>query len=154
MVSQLLAPAAVLTFLFGWNNSAFLIGNIRGSGTLTLRGALLTAVVGLLAGVFVEGPKMLRSLDGFLSPAASITTLAITLVASIVVTLGFTSFNLPVSFKAAMVGAFLGATFQSGLPINLGQTELVISFWFVAPPVTGAPTFLLYHGLARLVTSL
>ncbi|HLQ03534.1 MAG TPA: hypothetical protein VK114_01945, partial [Nitrososphaerales archaeon] len=92
----------MLTFLFGWNNSAFLIGNIRGSGTLTFRGALLTAVAGLLAGVFIEGPKMLRSLDGSLSPAAPITTLAITLVASILVTLGFTSFNLPVSFTAAM----------------------------------------------------
>src|SRR2546428_8304824 len=153
MVSLLLAPAAALTFLFGWNNSAFLIGNIRGSGTLTFRGALLTAVVGLLAGVCVEGPKMLRSLDGFLSPAPSITTLAITLVASIVVTLGFTSFNLPVSFTAAMVGAFLGAAYHADLPINLGQTELVISFWFVAPLVTGVLTFLLYNGVARLVSN-
>src|SRR3989454_10541394 len=153
MVSQLLAPAAVLTFLFGWNNSAFLIGNIRGSGTLSFKGALLTAVVGLLAGVFVEGPKMLRSLDGFLSPAASFTTLVITLVASILVTLGFTSFNLPVSFTAAMVGSFLGATYQSGLPINLGQTELVISFWFVAPLLTSVLTFLLYNGVARLVSN-
>src|SRR2546428_11550202 len=153
MVSQLLAPAAVLTFLFGWNNSAFLIGNIRVSGTLTFRGALLTAVLGLLAGVFVEGPKMLRSLDGFLSPAASITTLAITLVAAILVTLGFTSFNLPVSFTAAMVGAFLGGTYHAGLPINLGQTELVISFWFVAPLLTGVLTFLLYNGVARLVSN-
>ena len=49
----LLAPAAALTFLFGWNNSAFLVGNIRGSGTLTLRGALFTAVVGLLAGSMI-----------------------------------------------------------------------------------------------------
>ena len=153
MVSQLLAPAAVLTFLFGWNNSAFLIGNIRGSGTLSFRGALLTAVVGLLAGVFVEGPKMLSSLDGSLSPAASITTLGITLVASILVTLGFTSFNLPVSFTAAMVGAFLGGTYHAGLPINLGQTELVISFWFVAPLLTGVLTFLLYNGVARLVSN-
>src|SRR5256712_392748 len=129
MVSQLLAPAAVLTFLFGWNNSAFLIGNIRGSGTLTFRGALLTAVVGLLAGVFVEGPKMLRSLDGFLSPAASITTLAITLVASIVVTLGFTSFNLPVSFTAAMVGAFLGTALlgRGGVTGTVGDRMLVLS---------------------------
>src|SRR2546430_9096512 len=146
MVSQLLAPAAVLTFLFGWNNSAFLIGNIRGSGTLTLRGALLTAVVGLLAGVFVEGPKMLRSLDGFLSPAASTTTLAITLVAPIVVTLGFTSFNLPVSFTAARAGRLLGGTHQPGLPLNLGQTELGISLWFLAPPATGVLTFLRYPG--------
>ncbi len=153
MVSPLLAPAAALTFLFGWNNSAFLIGNIRGSGTLTFRGALLTTVVGLVAGVFFEGPKMLRSLDGFLSPVASFTTLAITLVASILVTLGFTSFNLPVSFTAAMVGAFLGATYPSGLPINLGQAELVISFWFVAPLLTGILTFLLYNGVARLVSN-
>ena len=153
MVSTLLAPAAALTFLFGWNNSAFLIGNIRGSGTLTLRGALLTAVVGLLAGVFVEGPKMLKSLDGFLSPSASFTTLEITLVASILVTLCFTTFNLPVSFTAAMVGAFLGATYQSGFPINPGQTELVVSFWFVAPLLTGVLTFLVYDGVARLVSN-
>src|SRR2546422_1113524 len=153
MVSTLLAPAAALTFLFGWNNSAFLIGNIRGSGTLTLRGALLTAVVGLLAGVFVEGPKMLKSLDGFLSPSASFTTLEITLVVSILVTLVFTAFNLPVSFTAAMVGAFLGATYRSGLPINPGQTELVISFWFVAPLLTGVLTFLVYNGVARLVSN-
>jgi len=153
MVDILLAPAALLIFLFGWNNSAFLIGNIRGSGTLTLRGALAAAILGLFAGVILEGPKMLKSLNGVLAPTATFETLLVTLVATILVTLAFTILNLPVSFSAAMVGAFLGATYAASVGINLGQTELIISFWFVAPLITGLLSFFVYNGIAKVVSN-
>ncbi len=153
MVNLLLAPAAALIFLFGWNNSAFLIGNIRGSGTLTLRAALAATILGLLAGVVLEGPKMLRSLDGVLAPTATFNTLLVTLVATILVTLAFTVLNLSVSFTAAMVGAFLGATYAAGVAINLHQTGLVVSFWFAAPLLTGILSFVVYNGVARLVSN-
>jgi len=153
MASLLLAPAAALTFLFGWNNSAYLIGNIRGSGTLTRKGALVTAVVGLLTGVLLEGPKMSRSLDGILAPVAPVGDLAITLTVTTLVTLAFTLMKLPVSFSAAMVGAFLGAIYASGLAINLRQTDLIVSFWFLAPLFTGILTFVVYNSMARFVSN-
>ncbi len=153
MVSLLLAPAAALSFLFGWNNSSYLIGNIRGSGTLSLRGASIAAVAGLLAGVILEGPKMSRSLDGILAPVASFNDLWVTLVASIVVTFVFTLTRLPVSFSAAMVGAFLGATYASDLPVNLSQAGLIITFWFLSPLLTGILAFGMYNLTARVVSN-
>ncbi len=55
-----LALGVVLAFVFGWNNSSFLIGNGEGSGSLTLREALIVSSVGLLLGVVLEGSQMLE----------------------------------------------------------------------------------------------
>ena len=109
MDSLLIGLAAILSFVFGWNNSSLLIGNVRGSGTLS-RGTIVTlAVVGLFLGSVLEGPKMVGSLTS-LAPSASFAALAATIVVSLVLTAAMTMLDLPVSFSMVMVGAFMGAT--------------------------------------------
>ncbi len=106
-----------------------------------------------MAGVILEGPKMSRSLDGTLAPVATLGGLGVTLVASVVVTLAFTLTRIPVSFSAAMVGAFLGATYASDLPVNLGQAGLIISFWFLSPLLTGILAYGMYNFTVRVVSN-
>ncbi|HXW37644.1 MAG TPA: inorganic phosphate transporter [Nitrososphaerales archaeon] len=147
MAESLLLLAAVLSFVFGWNNSSFLIGNVRGSGALSLRGALAVTVIGLLAGVLFEGQKMLRSLDGDLAAAVSAQGMAVTFVVSIAITVAMTFADLPASFSATMVGAFLGVALALGSRIYLGQTYLVVAFWFVAPLLSGLAAFLIHRSI-------
>jgi phosphate/sulfate permease len=153
MADLLLPLAAVLTFLFGWNNSSFLIGNIRGSGSATLRTSLLLIVAGLLTGVLSEGSKMSKSLNGVLAPGSDYPILLVTFAISVVLTLGLTLMNIPVSFSATMVGAFLGATYASSLPIAIPQAELVVAFWFLAPLLAGLGTYVLYRLVSRMVSN-
>lgn len=153
MADLLLPLAAVLTFLFGWNNSSFLIGNMRGSGSVTLRTSLLVIVAGLLAGVFAEGSKMLKSLNGVLAPGSDYPILLVTFAISVVMTFGLTLLNIPVSFSVTMVGAFLGATYASSLPIEITQVGLIVGFWFLAPLLAGLGTYILYRLVSRLVSN-
>ena len=152
MDSLLLGLAATLAFLFGWNNSSFLIGNIRGSGTLSYRTAVVISIIGLFLGVLLEGSKMATSLSGSLAPSTTGTVLLATLLVSVFLTLGLTLLSLPVSFSVVMVGAFLGATLSSYLQVNVPRSEEVIAFWFLAPVATAAITFALYSSATRLVT--
>ena len=152
MDSLLLCLAATLAFLFGWNNSSFLIGNIRGSGTLSYKAAVVVSIIGLFLGVLLEGSKMATSLVGSLAPSTTGTILLATLLVSVLFTLGLTLLSLPVSFSVVMVGAFLGATLSSFIQVNIIRSEEVIVFWFLAPVATAAITFVLYLSATRLVT--
>ena len=151
---ELLLLAAALSFVFGWNNSSFLIGNLIGSGTMTARSSIVLAMVGILAGVLLEGSKMVKSLDGALAGTATNYGLEVTFVVALGVTLGLTALSLPASISAIMVGAFLGVSVYSGVPVNINQTYLVIAFWFTAPLLTGLVAFVLHRGVRRMIAGL
>lgn len=143
-----------LVFVFGWNNSAFLIGNGRGSGALTLREALLISATGLLLGVLLQGSSMLKSLSGSLTPTASNEMITVSLLISLVFTLGLSFFKLPVSFSMVLVGAFAGAVFASSLPLNHARLEEVIEFWAIAPIATALLAYVFMKIITRGVSGL
>lgn len=141
--------AGILTFVFGWNNSSILIGNERGSGTLSARESTILCSVGMLLGVAIEGSKMHGSLGGLVSGAPSETVVTTTLVLSIALTLVLTSVAIPVSFSNTMVGAFVGAALASSLSVRGEDVATVVGFWVVAPLATMGLTFAVYRSLER-----
>jgi phosphate/sulfate permease len=155
MVSEVvLALGIVLAFVFGWNNSSFLIGNGEGSGSLTLREALVVSSAGLLLGVFVEGSKMLKSLSGTITPSVSDQVVFAALVVSIGVTVALSLVNLPVSFSMAMVGAFAGAVYGSSLPLDGARLEQIAAFWFLSPVLAAVLAYLFYTIIVKSVSKL
>ena len=151
MDSLLIGLAVLLSFLFGWNNSSLLIGNLRGAGSLSFRSAMLTSVIGLLLGVLLEGSKMVGTLGGSLAPNPTSAVLLATVLVSVVLSLGLTLLDLPVSFSMIVVAAFLGAAFSTGLPVSAGRSADVVGFWFAAPLATAAIAFAVYRSAARVV---
>jgi len=139
----LLLLSGVLAFIFGWNNSSLLIGNIRSSGSFGTRAAVAVSVAGLLSGAVIEGPKMLKSLNGSVALSSPDSGLAITFGLSILLTVGLTLLKLPATFSGIMVGSFLGAATALRLAIEWGQVELIVSFWFIAPLIAGGIAFCL-----------
>ena len=154
MDSLLLALAAALSFVFGWNNSSLLIGNVRGSGTLSYGTIIAVAVAGLLLGSLLEGPKMAGSLVGSIAPLASVSALTATVAVSLALTIAMTLLDLPVSFSMVMVGAFIGATLASDVALNAAKSSEVVAFWFLAPLGTALLTYVIYRGTKSLVSGL
>ncbi|MDG6898420.1 MAG: inorganic phosphate transporter [Nitrososphaerota archaeon] len=154
MDSLLLALAAALSFVFGWNNSSLLIGNVRGSGTLSYATIIVLAVAGLVLGALLEGPKMAGSLVGSISPSASVAALLATIVVSLALTLAMTLLDLPVSFSMVMVGAFIGATLASDIALSAAHSLQVVAFWFLAPLGTAVLTYAIYRGTKAAVSGL
>ncbi len=141
--------AGILTFVFGWNNSAILIGNERGSGTLSGRESTILCSVGIILGVVLEGSKMRGSLDGTIAGQATDPVVLATLTVSIVLTLASSIVAIPVSFSNTMVGAFAGAAFASSLQPQVGDLATILAFWLVAPVATMGVTFLTYKVIER-----
>ncbi len=155
MISVLLVMlAGALAFIFGWNNSSLLIGNIRASGSFSTKGAVVLSVLGLLAGSALEGPQMLKSLNGSVGLSAPETVLAVTFLVSIAFTVGMTLLRLPATFSGIMLGSFLGASLEAKVALNVGQVALIVSFWFVGPAVAGVVAFVLRKVVSTSVSGL
>jgi len=150
----LLILASVLSFVFGWNNGAFLIGNLRGSGSLTMGAAVLVSGAGLLSGALAEGPKMTPSLVDSLAPVSGYAVMLAALAASLTFLFLLSLFGRPMSLSMTLVGAFLGATYAAGISLNPQRTELVIGFWFVAPLTTALLTYIIYTAVRSEVSDL
>jgi inorganic phosphate transporter, PiT family len=146
--------AGVLTFVFGWNNSSILIGNERGSGTLSGLESTILCSVGMVLGVALEGSKMSKSLGGIIATQPTDAMVLATLVVSIVLTLGLTVARIPVTFSATLVGAFAGAAFASTVPIRVGEVATILAFWAIAPLATMAATFLSYKAIQKATGNL
>jgi inorganic phosphate transporter, PiT family len=146
--------AGVITFVFGWNNSGLLIGNERGSGTLSALESTILCSIGMLLGVALEGREMTKSLGGIIAVPPTGSIVLVTLVVSIALTFGLTLGRIPVTFSATMVGAFAGAAFASSAPLRVGDLATIIAFWMIAPLVAMAATFLSYRVIERATQNL
>jgi inorganic phosphate transporter, PiT family len=155
MVSDvILGLGVILAFVFGWNNSSFLIGNAEGSGSLTLREALIVSSAGLLLGVVLEGSQMLKSLSGSITPVVGSEVVIVALGVSLGMTIVLSVAKLPVSFSMAIVGAFAGAAFGSSLPINGARLEDMVAFWFVSPLLAAVLAYLFYKIILKSASRL
>jgi PiT family inorganic phosphate transporter len=155
MVDEILLSVGVaIAFVFGWNNSSFLIGNGEGSGSLTLREALLVSSTGLLLGVLFGGSKMVKSLSGSITATAGDGVVLAALVVSLALTVVFSAVKLPVSFSTAIVGGFAGAAYASSLPLNGPRLEEIVGFWFVSPLLAAVLAYALYQVLVRYAATL
>jgi phosphate/sulfate permease len=146
--------AGILTFIFGWNNSGLLIGNERGSGTLSALESTILCSIGMLLGVVLEGQEMTKSLGGIITTPPTDTIVLAALAVSIVLTFVLTLGRIPVTFSATMVGAFAGAAVGTSAQIRAGDLATIIVFWIIAPLATMVVTFLCYKAIRSATTNL
>ncbi len=146
--------AGILTFIFGWNNSSILIGNQRGSGTLTGLQSTALCSIGMILGVAIQGSQMHGSLTKTISSQASDPIILATMAISIALTLVLTLASIPVAFSITMVGAFLGAAFASSTIIRGEDVATIVLFWAGAPLATMAVTFVAYRAIERATANI
>src|SRR5215831_7671011 len=102
-----LVLAGLLGMVVGGNNLSACCGPIIGSGMISRRSGILLAVVGYLAGLSLEGPKLFRVREIFLPVDTATGTVAI-LLASLLVFFGGELTRVPLSLSKALTGAILG----------------------------------------------
>lgn len=130
IVSLLLA--GLLGMVVGGNNLSACCGPIIGSGMISRRSGILLAIIGYLAGLALEGPKLFQVREVFLpvdTPTGTITIL----LASLLVFVGGQLSRIPLSLSKALTGAILGVAVAIGVFTSSTYLVLILTFWFLAP---------------------
>jgi inorganic phosphate transporter, PiT family len=132
-----LVLAGLLGMVVGGNNLSACSGTIIGSGMVRRRTGVMIAVVGYIAGLAIEGPKLFRVTEVFLPAKTSIGAFSI-LLASLLVFLGGEYFKVPLSLSKALTGSILGVSAAIGILGDTGYLVLILYFWFLVPLIATA----------------
>jgi len=127
-----LVLAGLLGMVVGGNNLSACCGPIIGSGMISRRSGILLAIVGYLAGLTIEGPKLFQVREMFLPVDTPTGTLTI-LIATLLVFLGGEFSRVPLSLSKALTGAILGVTVAIGSFTSSNYLALILAFWFLVP---------------------
>jgi PiT family inorganic phosphate transporter len=136
----LIAAAVVYDFVNGFQDSANIVATMIASHAMSARGALLLAAAGCLAGPFVVGVAVARTIGSeVLAPHA------VTIAVAVAALLAATSWNLlawyfsvPVSSSHALIGGLVGAGLSEGGPSSiLAAGVMKVAAALVLSPVLG-----------------
>ena len=112
----LIAAAVAYDFVNGFQDSANIVATMIASNAMSARGALLVASAGCLAGPFVVGVAVARTIGHEVLAPESI-TIAVALAALAAATawnLAAWYFGIPVSSSHALIGGLVGAGWSAG----------------------------------------
>jgi PiT family inorganic phosphate transporter len=112
---------------------------------------LLIAIIGVMAGVLIEGPKLSTTISPNLIPELTFTLTLSTLGAALIVLVLATLVGIPLSLGQVAVGAALGASWAGGLAIQAQYGLLILASWVLSPVVGFAIAFVLQVALMNLL---
>ena len=116
LLALLLAAAAAYDFVNGFQDSANIIATMIASNAMSVRGAMAIAAAGALAGPFVVGVAVARTLgsDVVAPHGISIAVALAALLAASAWNLATWMLAIPVSSSHALVGGLVGAAWSEG----------------------------------------
>jgi len=150
LLALLLAAAVVYDFVNGFQDSANIVATMIASRAMSARGALLIAAAGTLAGPFVVGVAVARTIGNeVLAPQAITIAVAVAaLAAATLWNLAAWLLSVPVSSSHALVGGLVGAGWHDAGPSAIQSAGVAkVAVGLVASPVLA---FLAALGLMHL----
>ena len=149
--------AAAVAFLMAWgigaNDVSNAMGTSVGTKTLTVRSAIIIAIIFEFAGAFFAGGEVVSTIkDGVISSTAQIATedLVIGMISSMLsagLWLVLASyFSWPVSTTHSIIGAIVGfGIVSTGFSsINWGMFTGIVGSWIITPAIAGILAFILF----------
>jgi len=157
--------ACVFGFFMAWgvgaNDVANAMGTSVGSKALTLKQAIMIAIVFEFAGAYLAGGAVTATIrkgiidPGILSgtPELLIFGMMSALLAAAIWLLVATFFGWPVSTTHSIVGAIVGFAAVGISPdaVNWGKVAKIVASWVVSPVTAGFIAFFLFRSVQRLV---
>jgi len=157
--------ACVFGFFMAWgvgaNDVANAMGTSVGSKALTLKQAIMIAIVFEFAGAYLAGGAVTATIrkgiidPGILSgtPELLIFGMMSALLAAAIWLLVATFFGWPVSTTHSIVGAIVGFAAVGISPdaVNWGKVAKIVASWVVSPVTAGVIAFFLFRSVQRLV---
>lgn len=157
--------ACLFGFFMAWgvgaNDVANAMGTSVGSKALTLKQAIMIAIVFEFAGAYLAGGAVTATIrKGIIDPALLSSTpellifgMMSALLAAAIWLLVATYFGWPVSTTHTIVGAIVGfaAVGISADAVNWGKVAKIVASWVVSPVTAGFIAFFLFRSVQRLV---
>lgn len=161
----LLIMAAAFGFFMAWgvgaNDVANAMGTSVGSRAITIKQAIIIAVIFEFSGAFLAGGEVTSTIrKGIIDPeilSASPELLVYGMIASLLAAglwlLVATSFGWPVSTTHSIVGAIVGfaAIGISVESVNWGKVSNIVASWVVSPLMAGVIAFVVYQSVRRFI---
>ena len=167
--SIFLILACLFGFFMAWgvgaNDVANAMGTSVGSGALTIRQAIVIAVILEFSGAYLAGGSVTETIrKGIIDPSMPIileqpNLLVYGMLASLLAAgtwlLVATHFGWPVSTTHSIVGALVGfaAVGISIDAVSWGKVTAIVSSWVVSPLLSGVLAFMVFMSLQRLILS-
>ena len=163
--SILVIVTAVLGFLMafgiGANDVSNAMGTSVGSGTITVKQAIMIAMVFELAGAYLAGGEVADTIKSGIIQADAFTDTPGTLVlgmmsslcASGVWLIIATKMGWPVSGTHTIIGAVIGFALVTvgGESIQWGQLTGIVGSWFITPVLAGIIAFIIFVNSQKLI---
>lgn len=161
----LLIMAAAFGFFMAWgvgaNDVANAMGTSVGSRAITIKQAIIIAVIFEFSGAFLAGGEVTSTIrQGIIDPeilSASPELLVYGMIASLLAAglwlLVATSFGWPVSTTHSIVGAIVGfaAIGISVDSVKWSKVSNIVASWVVSPLMAGAIAFVVYQSVRRFI---
>jgi PiT family inorganic phosphate transporter len=151
----LVATAAIYDFVNGFQDSANIVATMIASQAMSVRGALLLAAAGCLAGPFLIGVAVARTIGTeVLAPGAITISVAVSaLLAATAWNLAAWYASIPVSSSHALIGGLLGAGWHDAGPAAIQSAGIAkVAVALLVSPILGFTVALLVmHATLRLL---
>ncbi len=161
----LIILACVFGFFMAWgvgaNDVANAMGTSVGSGALTIRQAIIIAIMFEFAGAYLAGGAVTATIrKGIIDPAMLAGTpellvygMLASLLAAGIWLLIATHFGWPVSTTHSIVGAIVGFA-AVGISVDAvawGKVGKIVASWVVSPLLAGSIAFILFRSVQKLI---
>jgi len=158
-ISPIIWIAGALALYMAWgigaNDVANAMGTSVGSGSLTIRGAIIIAGVFEFAGAFLAGGHVtdtvrkgiLDTTEFAANPELLTYGMLAALASAATLLLGATRLGLPVSTTHSIVGAIVGfgAVSLGADAVNWGKVAQIVASWLTSPLMGGTLAFGIFH---------
>ena len=159
--------ACLFGFFMAWgvgaNDVANAMGTSVGSGALTIRQAILIAILLEFTGAYLAGGSVTETIrKGIIDPTMPLLAehpnlLVYGMLASLLAAgtwlLVATNFGWPVSTTHSIVGAIIGfaAVGISGEAVNWGEVGAIVASWVISPLMSGLFAFFIFISVQKLI---
>ncbi|ASJ00960.1 inorganic phosphate transporter [Thermococcus gorgonarius] len=145
-----LLTAAFMAWAIGANDSAKAVGTAVGSGIIGFKRAVLLIWAFVTVGALIGSSSVSNTVAGLASGMGWSRIGLVLFSAASAVTLASLWGN-PISTTQAIIGALVGASLASGLPVNWGVTGKITLTWVVSPVLAGAFSIAIYIAYKRVL---
>ncbi len=165
--TELILIAAAVGFLMAWgigaNDVANAMGTSVGTRSLTIRQAILIAMIFEFAGAYLAGGEVTATIkDGIIDPNAFAATphlLVLGMIAALLAAglwlLLASHFGWPVSTTHSIIGAIVGFSLVSvgAEAVAWDRFAGIVGSWIITPAISGLLAYLLFMSLQRFIFS-
>lgn len=154
-MTELIAIAAcgLIAFGIGSNDTSNALGICIGCGVIKLRRALLLFGGFVLAGILLQGERVMKTVGkNLVEVNPSVISISLSVAAVLIILSNWK--KLPLSTTHVIIGSLTGSGVASGADVNFLSLSKIILSWVISPPVAFFSAILLYKVMEKTISKM